>query len=261
MNGYICGVAAIFATSLAMAAETPKETKSFPSAGLRTVRVETEIGNISVQGTDKGDVSVEISEAAAGKCRLTTEVRGDILILTALRPDQRSRVNCQAGFRVLAPSRLDFRAISGTGDIEVSSMSGALRTRSGTGDITLRMFSGELTADLGSGTLKGDVVSRKVKAQSGSGAIVLSGLRGSARVQTGSGDMNISWAEVPASADIHLQAGNGNISLAFPVNAKLKTTFQAPPDAVSSEFADEESGAKLFAQVGGGKVSIRKVAR
>jgi DUF4097 and DUF4098 domain-containing protein YvlB len=207
---------------------------------------------------DKGDVSVEIADAPTNKCRVITEVRGDSLVLEAERLDQRSSVACPAAFRVLMPERLDLRLASGSGDVEVSSMSGALWVRSGSGDIELRLCSGELTAKLGSGALKGEISSREVEAQSGSGAIELSGLRGSAKVQTGSGDMTLSWAEIPVSADVDLKSGSSDIRLLFPADARLKSSFHARGGAVSNEFGYYEGGAKVVAMTGSGGISLRK---
>lgn len=219
--------------------------KTFPAAGVKMIRIQTESGDIEVQGTGRQDAQVEVTKMDPERCAVTMEARGDALVLE-IRSLSRwfwKSSGCQAGFKVQAPASLGLEASSGAGDIKASGLQGALILKDGSGDIRFDGVAGEVSAKSGSGNVEGTLRSSRVS------------------IMTGSGDLKLRWTQAPGEGDVQVKTGSGDVSLAFPGGAKVRTSILSGVGTVSNELG-EASDARLTVSVmsGSGDVAIRKLA-
>lgn len=251
------GLLLISSPAAAAGSTAERESRTFSPEGIHEITVETEFGSIEVVGVATGDVQVEFLDIAREQCQLTAEAKDRVLSVSAVRKAQSSRVNCPARVRILAPILANVDALSGTGNIDISSISGNVKTKTGTGKTSLRLLKGALTADAGKGSVFGTVSSQDVKLQVGTGSVDLKGLLGSASAQVGNGDLKLEWNNLPATAQVHVQTGHGKSSLVFPPEAKFSVRYNPPRRTAHNEFTDAE-GADVFMQNADGEISILK---
>jgi len=195
--------AVVLGAALAARAEDGA-AREFPAQGVKTIRVQTESGNIEVHAGAKLAVEV-VDNKKPELCLLTLEVQGDSLVLKA-ESARRYFVpgpGCGAGFRVTAPAALSLEAKTGSGNVALDGMSGAAALAAGSGHIA--------------GILAGSLI-----AKSGSGGLNLKGLTGGADVKSGSGGVTLVWAKAPAGS-VAVKSGSGDVVLAFPAGTKLQS--------------------------------------
>lgn len=232
---------------------------SFPAEGLKSVRIETEAGDVRVIAGQGPDVTVETS-GDPSTCAMTTEVQGDELLLAAKKVSTWywfSRA-CKVGFSVELPRRLAVSAETGAGNIQVSALKGAATLKAGAGNILLQNLLGDVKAQTGSGDIKGNA-SGGLNLQSGSGSINLGGLASDADAQTGQGDVTLSWTKAPTAGSINVQIGSGNATLAFPARSKFHLYTQSAIGQVSSAFADASDAAfEVHVKTGLGNITVAK---
>lgn len=141
-------------------------------------------------------------------------------------------------YEILTPTNTMLVAESGSGDLQLSNLSGTVKAHTGSGSIhadklgagsKLETGSGEINASnlMGSITLQtgsGDVnaqlgLAGDVVAGTGSGSIKLANVQGGIKAETGSGSLEISgqplspWKLETGSGDITLRVGNAHFSL------------------------------------------------
>ncbi len=270
----IClGLVVLFSLSSVSGYCAEKEQKTFSSAGLNRLYVTTETGAITVDGTSRNTVLVEISGNEQDKCILTMNVAAGRLVLTAegrsytppkgwknifglFRGGER-RVDCPASFNVSAPSFLELEAKAGTGDVNVAAMSAHSSIEAGTGDILLRGISGSLAVQNGTGALTGSACPKNMVIKGGTGKIQITGLCGPAIVQSGGGGVNLEWDRVPSEGDVRIQTGTGSVRLVFPDAAKLSTSLSSGLGRITNEF-ENSNGFPVSVQSGTGSVSVIK---
>lgn len=231
------------------------ERMIFPSADLSGLYVATETGAITVDGVPKGDVLIEIADNEPEKCRLTAAVEGGKIVLKAEgKPapatlgwknflsffnKRKEMHNCRAGFKVSAPAALNLDAVSGTGDIHLSKLSGSIDVNSGTGGLT------------------GEVCAGQLNVKSGTGAVKLKGLCGLARVKSGTGAVTLHWAKAPASGEVLVETGTSDISLVFPRGAGFTAALVSGTGSINNEFK-AGGGFTVSAKSGTGGISVKK---
>lgn len=220
--------AAVLGAALAARAEDGAK-REFPAQGVKTIRVQTESGDIQIRAGAKLAVEV-VDDKKPELCLLTLEVQGDALVLKA-ESARRYFVpgpGCGAGFRVTAPAALSLEAKTGSGNVVLDGMSGEAALAAGSGHI--------------SGTLSG-----RLTAKSGSGGMELKGLMGGADAKSGSGGVTLIWAKAPAES-VSVKSGSGSVVLAFPAGTKLQAS-QAAGSGSAVNTLGETPGAPLKVSV------------
>ncbi len=96
-------------------------------------------------------------------------------------------------------------------DYEVTTPSNTMLTaESGSGDLQLSNLSGTVKGHTGSGSIRADKLGAGSKLDTGSGSIEASNLMGSATLETGSGEIH---AQLNAAGDVVANTGSGSIKL------------------------------------------------
>ncbi len=112
------------------------------------------------------------------------------------------------------------RAHTGSGSIRASSLGAGSRLESGSGSVEASDLQGATTLQTGSGEIRAQFsAAGDVSAGTGSGSINLGNVQGAVKAQTGSGTIEISgrptapWKLETGSGDIRLQLGNAHFTL------------------------------------------------
>lgn len=233
---------AIVLACASWAAATEPESKSFSSAGLTALSVETAGGDIVVEaGGERVEVTVEDNDPAL--CVVITERKGATLIVKA---DDKSRgwlrrKGCEASLRIKAPAALRVSASAAAGDLRVAGIKGALILGTGAGSITLDEVHGEIRAGTGAGDISGTLSSSR------------------AEISTGAGSVDLAWKTSPAKGRVKAGAGAGDVRLSFPEGTTVEAALSSGVGSASNKFGDTKGAAlRVTAASGIGDVVLAR---
>jgi hypothetical protein len=119
--------------------------------------------------------------------------------------------NISIDYEITTPRGSNVNAGSGSGDLNISGVSGGLKASTGSGSIDANGIGGAVALDTGSGDIKAQLNSpSSTKAQTGSGSIRINGVVGGLKAGTGSGDIEI---QGQPTSDWKLETGSGSVTL------------------------------------------------
>ena len=169
--------------------------------------------------------------------------------------DPELRHNISISYEIVVPANTELHSSSGSGNLDISGVSGPLEAGTGSGNIRVSGIGGGVRAHTGSGSIDVDGVKGQlyahtgsgnihaeniaggfdghtgsghlvleqsspgsVRAETGSGGLELRNVRGSLQAQAGSGTIK---AEGEATGEWTLHTGSGSVELRFPQNASF----------------------------------------
>ncbi|HSE49503.1 MAG TPA: DUF4097 family beta strand repeat-containing protein [Terriglobales bacterium] len=107
----------------------------------------------------------------------------------------------------------DVRAESGSGDMELQDVKGSMYVSTGSGNIRTARVAGRFIGSTGSGDIHLDQTSSgEVKVETGSGNVIANGVDGALSVATGSGDVEINGRQ---AGEWRMSTGSGNVRVRF----------------------------------------------
>jgi hypothetical protein len=191
-------------------------------------------------------------------------------------------------YEITTPSNSMLEAESGSGDLQLSNISGTVkghtgsgsiradklgagsRLDTGSGSIEASSLMGSATLETGSGEIKAQLnAAGDVVASTGSGSIKLTNVQGAAKAETGSGTVEISgqatspWKLETGSGDISLQLGSGahfNLDAetgSGSVKTDLPLTMRGSMDKHHIVGTVNGGGPTIKAQTGSGDIHIQ----
>ena len=96
-------------------------------------------------------------------------------------------------------------------DYEITTPSGTtLKAESGSGDLEIGGIEGAVTAETGSGEMKVENIGANARLETGSGSIHAINVHGAATLQTGSGNLHL---DLSGAGDVKAQTGSGSIRI------------------------------------------------
>ncbi len=135
---------------------------------------------------------------------------GNTITVGAGRSDSSFFNNVSIDYEVTAPSGTTLKAETGSGDLEIGGIEGAVTAETGSGDMHVDNIGANARMETGSGSIRANNVHGAATLQTGSGNLDLdvSGA-GDVKAQTGSGSIRIHGI----SGGLHAEAGSGNIDV------------------------------------------------
>ncbi len=119
--------------------------------------------------------------------------------------------NIAIDYEITTPKATNLEASTGSGDLKLYGLNGALKATTGSGSIETTGMTQRVSLGTGSGDINAEVFgSADVRAETGSGSIRLNGVRGGLNAETGSGNITVSG--VPAE-NWKLETGSGSATL------------------------------------------------
>jgi len=195
------GFAAVAALVTLAAAPSPPQTAILPSRVARTVPwrpdlpifVEATVGEISISGSDRPDLDIEVRRAGRNATDATlplvVDESPDAVRVSAVQPDEATDPAIRSVMTILAPAKARFESVDLVeGRLSLSNLSGAVSARVSRGDVTASRLSGRV------------------------------------RIETGIGDIELDRADLVPGGLIRLRAFNGHVTLRFarrPADARI----------------------------------------
>jgi hypothetical protein len=121
-------------------------------------------------------------------------------------------------------------------DYEITTPSGTtLKAESGSGDLEIGGIEGAVTAETGSGDMKVENIGANARLETGSGSIHATNVHGAATLQTGSGDIDLG---LTGAGDVKAQTGSGSIHISG-VNGGLRAEAGSGEVEVAGNLTSE----------------------
>jgi hypothetical protein len=187
-------------------------TKTVPLPTGRSIRIDATVGDVTIIGSTRSDVSVEVVRHAPSRDALTRiplviEDAGDALRISAVQPADERDAALNSSIVVRAPADAAFAAIRlFEGRLRISGL-----TRS-------------CDADLRRGPIEAIGVSGRIRLESGIGSIDVKDAAlttgGMLRLRVFNGPLRVQFARAPANARILAVTLNGTITSAIPLAMK-----------------------------------------
>jgi DUF4097 and DUF4098 domain-containing protein YvlB len=225
-NQILALVAVAFVMSATAAAEvTGSFNKTLPVSGVPDVELYTGSGNIRVRAGDASSVTVyarikardnwlrdDLSAAEKVKrieANPPIKQTGNMITIGRIE-DRELRRNVSIDYELTVPSHTKLLTETGSGDQEITNVSGPLRAQTGSGNVVASGIGGDARLSTGSGDVKLDDVSGRLYAKTGSGNIVARNVKSGMDAETGSGDIEYDQTQ---GGDVAARTGSGNIRL------------------------------------------------
>jgi hypothetical protein len=213
---------------------------------------------------------------------------GNTITIGANRGDSSFFNNVSIDYEITTPSGTTLKAETGSGDLEIGGIQGAVTAETGSGDMRVENIGanarletgsgsihsinvhGAATLQTGSGNLDLDLSGAgDVKAQTGSGSIRIRGVNGGLRADTGSGNIDVTGNP---TAEWRLESGSGSVTAnvgdaaKFTLNAEtgsgsvhmdMPVLMQGSPNKQHVTGTVNGGGPTVRVTTGSGNITIR----
>jgi DUF4097 and DUF4098 domain-containing protein YvlB len=205
------------------------------------LRVNTEMGNISVQGGSQKDATYIIrkrvhsgSEESARRAfsgfHITAANRAGQLVIEGSTERHYGKTSVEYQFQV--PRDLQqVRADTDGGNLSLHNLAGRVSAQSGGGTISLGDLAGMVTAATGGGSIDAANTTNTLNLNSGGGSIKITQAKGKVSASTGGGSISVTGA----SEGVNASTGGGSVQV-------------------------QQCGSDLYASTGGGSINVGDVA-
>ncbi len=249
------------------------ETKTFPSAAGKLVRVDATSLDVAVTVAHAPAISVELDVKARSSSRAAarrwmeshTPVFEDSADTLEIRQPSRHRgvvvfgfMSADARVRITVPPecRLEIRTSSGdvavggdaavTGPVRITTTSGDVAVSGGLDELIVKTSSGDVTvkrhplAALEADTSSGDVVlesgTGRAIVDTSSGDVRLERLAGPLSADASSGDVAASWSALAADAKVRIHTSSGGVRLRIPDAAPVRGRIATQSGSINSDL-------------------------
>jgi Putative adhesin len=212
---------ALVATLSAQSAEG-SFTRDLKVSGSTDLRVRTGAGGIVIHRGPAGSVHIYAKIKASGNwffgngdpAALVREIEQNPPVtqtgnIINIGQEDRRWNNVSISYELTVPEQTQVKAGTGSGGIDVSSVTGPLDAATGSGAISAEAIGNRVSARTGSGSIKINSPNGSVEAATGSGAIELTSVNGSVEAHTGSGGISV----LGAAGDVKARTGSGHIKV------------------------------------------------
>jgi DUF4097 and DUF4098 domain-containing protein YvlB len=243
-----------------------------------TLRVATGAGDVNVTRAPQGSTATVRGRVrrAQGEERIRFALArdGDNVTICALYSERatctpqgirddshRGRRHARADFTVEVPAGVVLAASSGSGDVDVSGATAAVRASTGNGDVRVGPGAEEVHASSGNGSIQVQGARGAVRASSGNGRIDVATSAGPVTASSGNGDIHVTMASLRSAGDLSFSSGNGDITLRLPSDFGAELQASTGSGSVRSDFEVRTSGRitarRLHGTIGRGGRSLR----
>ena len=255
----LCAVLAFATCNPAFAAAEGHFERTLQVSGPVNLQIETGSGSIQVRAGNSNEVRVT-GHIRAGNWLGSAEDK--IKMLENNPPVQQSGNDIRIGhiddptlrrdisisYEVVAPANTQLHSSTGSGNQDVSGLSGPLESNTGSGSIKASEIGSGLRAHSGSGSIEIDGVKGSVYARAGSGSIHATNIAGGFDGETGSGHLSL---EQSAPGSVRAHTGSGTVEL-----RNVRGSLQAEAGSGSIR-ADGEATGEWVLHTGSGTVQLR----
>ncbi len=216
--------------------------QSFSAKGTTSVDVENNEGRVIIEGVTSDTIEVTITKHKfPDSCKVDIKQKKDELKVELKAPGLLKTTTCHADVTIRGPITLNFDVKTGSGDVNLSKISGKVDVKTGNGNIAV------------TGSPK------DLETKTGNGNIDVKGLESEAEVISGNGNINIEYAKLPATGKLELKTGHGEIVLMIPKDGKIKTDFISGLGQLKNEAGDAaDAKFNIVVRTGSGGLHIKR---
>jgi len=245
--------------------------------------IDTDVGEISITGTDKNEVSVVVTvRGSSDRLRdFDVEFSQDGNTVTVSGRQERGNFNnmwgnnsLDARFVIQVPKRFNSRLstsgggiaidnITGTtdgetsgGDINLTSYEGAIDLTTSGGDLEARKCSGKLYLKTSGGNVRGEFISGTVEFETSGGNIELREIDAKLHASTSGGNIHV---EAKDNKGIELTTSGGNVVLLMPksVTATVEASTSSGDVSCELEYSGKIKDGEMHGRINGGGNPVR----
>jgi DUF4097 and DUF4098 domain-containing protein YvlB len=172
-------------------------------------------------------------------CELDRDSTAGMLTLAShLAPHAGLRRRCQIDLDVSLPAGAELTLDTGSGNVEVAHIEGAVEVDTGSGNVDLTDLVGDLRIETGSG----NIVAHELAS-------------GNAYAHAGSGNVTLTFTTSPDA--VAIETGSGNVHLALPAaHYDLHTDHGSGNQRVSGIVSDADAGRWISIDTGSGNIEV-----
>lgn len=288
-------MAGVFASGASAASKQFQRSFSVSPGGKLTI--ESDCGSIHIAGTSGSQVSVTANitgrDKDVARFEVTAEQQGADVQVKGKRSRSGSWLfnwssRLDVKYVIEVPTPYDVRASSAGGDLEVSSIEGAVMGDISGGDVVLKAIKGKVEAATSGGDIRGEECAGKVRLKTSGGDIIMVGLTGDVDANTSGGNVKLTSVSGAVRAEtsggdvlvevrgenrgIHAETSGGSITIDVPkdISANIDAGTSGGgiecdlPVTTSGRISESRikgtvngGGATIYAHTSGGDVRIK----
>ncbi len=269
--------------------------KSFPVAPGGTLKLDSDVGDVEIEGSDGNTVNVVVDiagdESRAEKFHVDMTSSGNDVTVTG-KVDESGFFRWDSGnldvhYRVTVPKKYTITGSTAGGDVRVKNVEGEVRYGTSGGDMNISSISGRADVSTSGGTVeatdvtgpvkfetsggevKAERVQGDIEAGTSGGDVTLLDVDGALRAETSGGNVEVSLRGDNRGIDLHTSGGNIIIHLPSGTKADLDASSSGGrvtcdlPVTVSGEMDENEvrgqlngGGKPIRAETSGGNIRV-----
>lgn len=188
--------------------------KTFDVSPGGTLRLETDVGHVSVEGTGSSQVSITATIRGSSRdveeFEVSAEKSGrDVEVIAGARSRRWNFRDLDVRFVVKVPREYNLRIHTSGGDIDVESVKGAVKGETSGGNVSV----GDVEGTVQMGTSGGNVRARDVKGdlqmETSGGNVFVQSVHGAAHVETSGGNVDV----LDVSGKVRAETSGGNVTV------------------------------------------------
>jgi hypothetical protein len=277
-----------FRSVVGTATEGGRIEQTFQVGETPRLTIDNFAGDVTVRTGQPGEitvVAVKHAPFAANLDRIEVVLQpqaGGLLIETR-KPS--TMVNAWVTLDIRAPAGIQLDLKTGSGNVEVSGVTGGAKVHTGSGNVVAQDLAGDVDLQTGSGSVNAVTISGPLNVETGSGRVDLEAVTGAINASTGSGGMDVRTAagsvrletgsggidyQGAPEGNCRFQTGSGGITLRLPSDLNAQVDLHTGSGSIGVAFAVEGNSTRqdvkgvvgsggdttIYAQTGSGSINL-----
>jgi DUF4097 and DUF4098 domain-containing protein YvlB len=247
------------AYTLAAAAARETSTKKVNFANVKTIRLDSSAGGVTILGGSGPSVTGTRKEVHSFTKPSIRETLGADRVLT-LRNRCRTfiSVNCEVSYTLTAPKGVRIEGKTSGGSIKLIELVGDVNVESSAGSITAERTTGSLHLESSAGSVRVDTASGPLDLSSSAGGVtVTNSTSETVKADSSAGSINLTFVSEPMSVDADSSAGGVHIVVPQGPWAYAVDASTSAGNATVKVKTDPSSKRTMKVRSSAGNVSVR----
>jgi hypothetical protein len=231
-----------------------------------TISVSNVSGEISITGYNGATVTVAAYREGPDKdaVQILDQSSPGHVSLSAQYPSSGSS-HASVRFVIQVPRALSYEfdsLKSASGNIQVTDVTGDIKTKAASGNITIQQVTGNVEVSAASGDIKITQVTGAVTASAASGDVTATSISGTVNATTASGNVDVELTGVVASGDMKFSTASGQVKVKAPAQLNAQVELSTASGSIQTDFPLtiqdlDHHGKKASGQVGTGAIKLK----
>jgi DUF4097 and DUF4098 domain-containing protein YvlB len=188
--------------------------KTFDVSPGGTLRLDTDLGRVSVEGTGSSQVVIAVTIRGSSRdveeFEVSAEKSGnDVEVIAGGKSRRWKFRDLDVRFVVKVPREYNLRVHTSGGDVEVQSVKGLVRGETSGGNVSVSDVEGKVHAETSGGNVRGRDIKGDVQMETSGGNVSVRSVQGSAEVETSGGNVEV----LDVSGKVRAETSGGNVTV------------------------------------------------